>query len=583
MTVMRPQPLFRAKPSFFNRLGPSRRFRAGIVLVAFLAAGCASAPELPQRHMIAAANPLAAEAGLDILRAGGSAVDAAIAAQAVLTLVEPQSSGIGGGGFLMHFRKRDGRTEAYDGRETAPAGLRPDAFLGPDGTRRSFADASAGGLAVGVPGILRMLALAHRDHGRLPWARLFDRAIALSEGGFRVSPRLHRLIAGNGDLKDFPATRAYFFDEAGDPLAVGAILRNPELGRTYRIIAAEGADALHRGEIARDIAGAVQDAVRNPGVMTAADIAAYEAKKRDPLCRPYRVYRICGMPPPTSGGIATLQILGILEGFDLSRLPPSSAEAVHLIAEASRLAFADRNQYVADPNFVSVPVDGLLDRAYLAHRAEAISGSQSMGKALPGRPAGYGARAAGDDGDGSSTSHLSVVDDAGNAVSLTTSIERPFGSRLMVRGFLLNNQLTDFSFVPRRDGRLVANAPAPGKRPRSSMSPTLVFTEDGRLFAAVGSPGGRRIIAFVAKTVLGLLDWKLTMQAAIDLPNHFNGNGQTEIERGTALEREAETLRGLGHDVRIGALVSGLHGFRVTPDGYDGGADPRREGVAIGD
>ena len=539
--------------------------------------------------MISSANPLASAAGREILRAGGSAVDAAIAAQAVLTLVEPQSSGIGGGAFLMHFRKSDGRVEAFDGRETAPAAIRPDVFVTADGKRRSFRDISTGGAAVGVPGILRMLALAHKEHGKLPWARLFERAISHSENGFPISPRLHAMIRRAKDLQNFPAARAYFLTPEGAAKAVGTLLRNPLLADTYRRLAAGGAEAFYSGDIARDISAAVANAARNPAMMTLGDIAGYQPKIRKPICRPYRTWRLCAMPPPTSGGLTTLQILGLLEGFDMARIPPSSIQAVHLISEASRLAYADRRRYIGDPDFVTVPVDGMLDSAYLRRRAEQISGIGSMGKASPGRPRGAEkAELADDEREGfPSTSHLSVIDRDGNAVSMTTTIERAFGSRLMVRGFLLNNQLTDFAFIPRRDGRRVANAVAPGKRPRSSMSPTLVFNAEGNLFATVGSPGGSRIITYVIKALIGLMDWKLDMQAAIDLPNHANRNGATELEKNTPVAKHADALRKLGHNVKIGSLVSGLHGIRVTRDafgdGYDGGADRRREGVALGD
>ena len=539
--------------------------------------------------MISSANPLASAAGREILRAGGSAVDAAIAAQAVLTLVEPQSSGIGGGAFLMYFRKSDGRVEAFDGRETAPAAIRPDVFVTADGKRRSFRDISTGGAAVGVPGILRMLALAHKEHGKLPWARLFERAISHSENGFPISPRLHAMIRRAKDLHNFPAARAYFLTPEGTAKAVGTLLRNPLLADTYRRLAAGGAEAFYSGDIARDISAAVANAARNPAMMTLGDIAGYQPKIRKPICRPYRTWRLCAMPPPTSGGLTTLQILGLLEGFDMARIPPSSVQAVHLISEASRLAYADRRRYIGDPDFVTVPVDGMLDSAYLRRRAEQISGIGSMGKASPGRPRGAEkAELADDEREGfPSTSHLSVIDRDGNAVSMTTTIERAFGSRLMVRGFLLNNQLTDFAFIPRRDGRRVANAVAPGKRPRSSMSPTLVFNAEGNLFATVGSPGGSRIITYVIKALIGLMDWKLDMQGAIDLPNHANRNGATELEKNTPVAKHADALRKLGHNVKIGSLVSGLHGIRVTRDafgdGYDGGADRRREGVALGD
>lgn len=563
-----------------------RRAFIGLILGgSALISGCAATDDLPRQHMISSANPLASAAGRQILRAGGSAVDAAIAAQAVLTLVEPQSSGIGGGAFLMHYRKSDGRVDAFDGRETAPAAIRADVFVTADGKRRSFRDVSTGGAAVGVPGILRMLALAHKEHGKLPWAQLFERAISLSENGFPVSPRLHAMIRRSKDLRDFPAARAYFLTPDGAARPVGYLLRNPALADTYRRLAAGGAEAFYHGDIARDIAAAVANAARNPATMTVADIAGYQPKNREPICRSYRAWRICAMPPPTSGGLTTLQILGLLEGFDMARIPPSSVQAVHLISEASRLAYADRGRYIGDTDFVAVPVDGMLDPGYLRRRAERILSTESMGKASPGQPRGAEKAAlADDDSEGfPSTSHLSVIDSNGNAVSMTTTIERAFGSRVMVRGFLLNNQLTDFAFIPRRDGRTVANAVAPGKRPRSSMSPTLVFDADGRLFAAIGSPGGSRIITYVTKALIGLLDWKLDMQAAIDLPNHTNRNGATELEKNTPVAKHAAALRKLGHEVKIRSLVSGLHGIRVTQDGYDGGADRRREGVALGD
>ncbi len=577
MTAMRPTGLSWRKAR--NPAVPA------LFAAAFLLGACAGAGDLPKRHIVAAANPLAAEAGREILRNGGSAVDAAVAVQAVLTLVEPQSSGIGGGAYLLHYRKRDKAVDAYDGRETAPAATRSDHFLDRSGNPLPFSEAGIGGRPVGVPGVLRMLALAHAEHGRLPWARLFDRVIGLADGGFEISPRLHEAIRATDDLAAFPTARAYFLDNALEPLKAGETLRNPALADTYREIAAKGADAFYGGAIAADIAAAVRGAALRPGTMTASDISGYAAKKRAALCRPYRSRTVCGMPPSSSGGIATLQILGLLEPFGLSGVRPSSAEAVHLISEASRLAYADRDQYVADPDFVRVPADGLLDRGYLRHRGESISGTEAMGRALPGNPRGAQSSrfAPAVSRENASTSHFVVVDAGGNAVSMTTSIERVFGSRLMVRGFLLNSQLTDFAFEPERNGRPVANAPAPGKRPRSSMSPTIVLDRDGGLYAALGSPGGSRIIGYVAKTLIGLIDWNLDMQRAIDLPNHVNRNGPTDIERRTSLAAEADALRHLGHEVQTRALTSGLHGVRVTPDGYDGGADRRREGVATGD
>lgn len=567
-----------------KKFGPAHR-RIGAICAIAAISGCTATPDLPRRHMISAAHPLASEAGRDILRAGGSAVDAAIAAQAVLTLVEPQSSGIGGGAFLLHFRKSDSKTEAYDGRETAPAGIRSDVFLDGSGKRRRFRDASTGGQATGVPGVLRMLALAHRDHGRLPWARLFDRAIALSENGFRITPRLHGMVRRSSDLAAFPAARRYFLTPDGAPKPVGTVLRNPALAETYRRVAANGVDAFYTGAIANSIAAAVQNAARNPGSMTTSDIAAYRAMKRTALCRPYRVWRICGMPPPTSGGVTMLQILGLVERFELAALKPSTSQAIHLISEASRLAFADRNIYIGDPDFVDVPVDGLLAKSYLRRRSGLISGTDSLGKARPGTPAGVssGALKPGNAAEHQSTTHLSVIDGLGNAISMTSSIERAFGSRVMAGGFLLNNQLTDFAFVPRRDGRKVANAVAPGKRPRSSMSPTLIFDRDGRLVATIGSPGGSRIIGYVAQAIIAHVDWGMDVQQAVAMPHGVNRFGTFDLEAGTPMADMATALAEMGFNTDVRDLNSGLHAIAIGAEGLQGGADPRREGIALGE
>ncbi|MFQ5938835.1 MAG: gamma-glutamyltransferase [Alphaproteobacteria bacterium] len=550
--------------------------------------GKGAEPERPParaaRYMVSAANPLAAEAGREILRAGGSAIDAAIAAQMVLNLVEPQSSGVGGGAFLLHYAAATGEITAYDGRETAPEAATEDMFLASDGAPKEFFEAAVGGLAVGVPGLIGVLDLAHDDHGKLPWARLFAPAIELAEAGFAISPRLSRLIARDRHLKTFPEVARYFYDADGAPKAVGAIVVNAPLAQTFRAIAEGGAQAFYAGALARDIAAAVRGAADNPGRLSESDLEAYEAKIRAPLCAPYRVWLICGMGPPSSGGVTTLETLGILEHFDLAALEPNSVEAVHLISEASRLAFADRNAFLADSDFVSVPVARLLDPDYLAERAGLISRDRSIGVASPGLPWQAAARPAPEPSPGrASTSHISVIDSEGNAVAMTSSIEDSFGSRLMVGGFLLNNQLTDFSFRPEVDGVAVANRVAPGKRPRSSMAPTLVFDGAGRLVMTLGSPGGPRIIPYVVRTLIASLDWGLDVQRAISLANHANLNGVTELEQGTELEALAPALEAKGHGVRIRPLTSGLHGIMVREDGLLGGADPRREGAALGD
>jgi gamma-glutamyltranspeptidase/glutathione hydrolase len=542
------------------------------------------APVRTQNAMIAAANPLAAQAGAAILAAGGDAIDAAIAAQMVLGLVEPQSSGIGGGGFLLYYDATRETIKSYDGRETAPRAADETLFLTADGTPRDWREAAVGGLPVGVPGVVRMLERVHRAHGRTPWARLFDPAIALAEQGFKISPRLAEMIAGNPDLARFEAANAYFFQSDGTPKDAGETLVNRAYAETLRAIAREGAAALHEGPIAAEIVSIVRNAPINPGLLTLADLARYRAVDRPPVCLDYRGHVVCGMGPPSSGGLTVLQTLGLLSRFDVGALAPGSADAVHLVSEASRLAFADRNRYMADEDFVPVPIEGLLSPDYLQRRAALIDMSRSMGSAAPGVPpgaAGHGF-ANGSAPEFPSTSHLSVVDSRGNAVSFTTSVERPFGSRLMAAGFLLNNQLTDFSFAPSADGEPIANRVEPGKRPRSSMSPTLIFDADGQFVAAVGSPGGSRIIGFVTQSTVALLDWGLDAQAALSLPRHVNRNGATELEAGTALEALIPDLEARGHEVKVGRLTSGLHAIRRVDGWLEGGADPRREGVARG-
>jgi gamma-glutamyltranspeptidase/glutathione hydrolase len=536
-----------------------------------------------RQQMVATANRHASMAAQQILRAGGSAVDAAIAASMVLNLTEPQSSGIGGGAFMLTWDPQRRELSALDGRETTPAAARPERFVAADGRPMAFAEAVHSGLSVGVPGLLSMLELAHRRHGVLPWARLFEPAIALAESGFAVSERLHKLIASDPFLKSDAAARAYFFDAAGQPLAIGALLRNPELAQVLRRVAREGVQAFYRGEIARDMVAAVARH-RRPGDLSENDLRAYSARQRPVLCGPYRGHTVCGMPPPSSGGVAVLAMLGLLERFDLAALAPDSAQAVHLLAEAGRLAYADRDVYVADPDFVTVPTQALVDPAYLRSRSELIDARRSMGRASHGVPPGWSITAAPDaSAEVPATTHLSVVDSSGRAVSMTSTIEAQFGSRIMVRGFLLNNQLTDFSLAPQDGGRPVANRVEPGKRPRSSMAPTLVFDPQGELFMVTGSPGGSLIINYVAKTLVGVIDWKLDIQQAIALPNRGSRNRATEIEKGSALESLSQALGAMGHEVQAIEMTSGLQGIVRTPAGLVGGADPRREGLVLAD
>jgi gamma-glutamyltranspeptidase/glutathione hydrolase len=535
------------------------------------------------RYMVAAAHPLAVDAGLRMLERGGAAVDAAVATQLVLNLVEPHASGLGGGAFLLHYAAATGAMRAYDGRENAPAEATPELFLRTDGKPMAFREAAVGGRPVGVPGLARLLAEAHRRHGKLAWATLFEPAIEAAENGFPLSARTHSLLARAEGLNLDPAARAYFFDADGNPKPAGTLMRNPPFAALLRLLAREGADAFYRGEIARDIVAAVRNHPRNPGPLSEQDLASYGVRTLEPLCAPYRQYKICGMPPPSSGGIAVIQMLGMLERFDLARVRPGSAEAAHLIAEAGRLAYADRNRYVADDRYAPVPVAGLIDRAYLAARSQLIRPEASMGKAAAGAPPGAQLAAADASLDyASGTSHLVAVDANGNAVSMTTTIESSFGARIMVHGMLLNNQLTDFNFLPAENGRPIANRVEPGKRPRSSMAPKLVFDADGRLLMAVGSPGGSQIINYVLKMLVATLDWQLDIQAAIDMPNVGSRNGPTEVEAGTAAEGLVATLKAMGHAVQVIDMTSGVHGIMRAPQGWTGGSDPRREGVARG-
>lgn len=537
---------------------------------------------LGKRYMVSAAHPLAAEAGERMLRRGGSAVDAAIAVQLVLGLVEPHSSGIGGGAFLLHLEGKSGKVEAYDGRETAPTAVGPGLFMDPGNKPMQFREALVGGRSVGVPGVFRLAEAAHRKHGRLPWAALFEPAIRLAENGYPIGHQLARWLAADTMLKRDPEARALYFEEDGASKPAGSIIRNPPYGRLLREIARHGADRFYMGENAAAMVAEVRAHGTNPGNLSLEDLKNYSAKLREPLCFTYRRYEICSMPPPSSGGIALAQMLGMLENTNFSATAPLSAEAVHLFAEASKLAFADRNRYVADADFIFVP-GGLTDRKYLAERSRDI-GPVASGIARPGNPPGVRLSRADDQSpELPSTSHLSVVDAYGNAVSMTTSIETIFGAHLMVNGFILNNQLTDFSFVPEQDGSPVANRVEPGKRPRSSMSPTLVLDRDRRLVLTVGSAGGSRIIGDALHAVIGMLDWNLPVAAALAQPRVNNRNGATELEVATPVAGLADALRGLGHQVQVRVHEGGLAGIRRSGDGWDGGADPRRDGTARGE
>jgi gamma-glutamyltranspeptidase/glutathione hydrolase len=538
--------------------------------------------------MVVAANPLAAEAGLAVLRQGGSAVDAAIATQMVLNVVEPQSSGIGGGLFLLAFDAAAKSLFDIDGRETAPAGATPDLFLGADGKPLPFEQAAESGRSVGVPGVLAALALAHEKHGKLSWAELFTPAIKLARDGFAVSPRLAKMLAAAGPASFTAEARAYFFDAAGRPWPSGYRLANPKLAETLESIAKDGPSAFYEGAIASDIAAAVQSDPRGAGTLSTEDLAGYRAKLREPVCVTYRAFEICGAAPPSSGAIAVGQVLGLIEPFDLGATPLESA-ATHLIVEAERLAFADRARYLADPDFVPAPA-GLLDRKYLGERRALIDPARARAEVTAGTPPNTRQGLFGRDGtqENVGTSHISIVDDSGNAVSMTTSIEQAFGSGIMVRGFLLNNELTDFSFRPVDDeGREIANRVEPGKRPRSSMDPTIIFAADpafGReLRYLLGSPGGPGIILFNLKAIIAMLDWKLDPQAAAALANFGSTGDKFLIEPGAAWDRLAEAMAELGHAVERFQFASGLAIISVTPEGLEGGADPRREGVALGD
>jgi gamma-glutamyltranspeptidase / glutathione hydrolase len=526
---------------------------------------------------VAAANPYAVEAGLEILRQGGSAIDAAVAVQAMLGLVEPQSSGLGGGAFLMVYDGRTGRVAAFNGREMAPAGATPDMFLDANGQPLGYFDAVTSGRSTGTPGAIAMLGLAHERFGHLPWADLFGAAERAAEHGFRVPGRLARYAASDIRQATLPDARRLFSRPDGSPVHEGDLLRNPEYAAALRAVAEHGPRAILEGDIAAQIAARTHEPPR-PGTMTVADLAQYQPLADDPLCRPYRAYLVC-VPPPPSSGVALLEMLAMLEHTDIATRGPYDPQAWFLFAEASRLMYADRDRYVADPAFVPVPVDGLLDPGYVARRA-ALIGAQAGPAPAPGRPA---MMARGDDAtrEAAGTSHFVVIDAQGDAVSMTTTVESVFGSGRAVDGFMLNNQLTDFSYAPTVDGLPVANAVAPFKRPRSSMAPVIVLDSSGRLYAALGSPGGSAILIYNAKTLIGLLAWRLPLQDAIDLPNLYAAGNAFFGEIDKFAPAVLAGLRDRGIVLQAGrGEESGLHGVVIRPDGHaEGAADPRREGI----
>lgn len=547
-------------------------------------AKAAGVPVTAQDWMVAVANPYAAEAGARVLAAGGTAADAMVAVQAVLGLVEPQSSGLGGGAFLLWHDGESGETTTLDGREKAPLSAGPTLFLDQDGQPLKFFDAVVGGRSVGVPGTPALMQTAHARWGRSDWAGLFSDAIRLAEEGFIVSPRLAMLVAADAErLGRDPVARSYFLPD-GHPVAEGQLLRNPEYAATLRTIAGQGARQVYVGRIAKAIVEKVQGAEGNPGRLSELDMSLYDVIERAPVCVPYRGHEVCGMGPPSSGGLTVGQILGLLSDFDLAEMGPESAEAWRLIGDASRLAFADRGRYMADSDFVPVPIKGLVEADYMARRAALLRRETALSEVEPGEPEfDHALNWADDDAiELPSTSHISIVDSYGNALSMTTTIENAFGSRLMVAGFLLNNELTDFSFRSHRDGVPVANRVEPGKRPRSSMAPTIVL-KDGEPALVVGSPGGSRIIGYVAKTIVAHIDWGMDVQQAVTLPHLVNRFGTYDVEEGSAAAELGEPLKALGFNVETRALNSGLHAIARGEDGLTGGADPRREGIAIGE
>ena len=538
-------------------------------------------PVFAKNWMVSVANPHAAAAGARVLSEGGTAADAMVAVQAVLGLVEPQSSGIGGGAFLVWYDSKSGEITTLDGRETAPLAATPRLFQNENGERLKFWDAVVGGRSVGVPGTPALMEAAHKKWGQNSWNSLFSEAIDLADNGFAVSPRLAALVARDAErLGRFSDTADYFFPNE-QPLVEGHLLTNPAYADLMRRMAKDGAEVIYFGDIARAIINTVRGAEKNPGVLSLTDLQIYKVKERPAVCAPFRGHQVCGMGPPSSGALTVGQILGLLNQF-----PPGSSndpQTLRLIGDASRLAFADRGRYMADSDFVPMPTQGLLAQDYLSERAKLLNGPDALTEAVPGNPEYSHASLWADDVslELPSTSHISIVDRFGNALSMTTTIENSFGSRLMAHGFLLNNELTDFSFSSHRNGVPIANRVEPGKRPRSSMSPTIIL-KDGRPTLVIGSPGGSRIIGYVAEAIVAHIDWGMNIQAAVSIPHAINRFGTYDLEKGTSLEAMVAPLEELGYKVNLRSLNSGLHAISIGENGLFGGADPRREGIAIG-
>lgn len=538
------------------------------------------------KSIVVTSNPYASKAAAEILRNGGSAVDAAITAQFVLTLTQPQSTGIGGGAFMLYWDKNSEKLYALDGREKAPASASPQLFLNKDGQPRKFyPDAVVGGISVGVPGMMRFLEQAHKKFGKLEWSVLLEYPIRLAEEGFELSSALYRTLSFLPDLKKIEPASSYFYKDNRNgeltPLPIGTILTNAEYAKTLKRIAKFGPEELYSGQTANLIINAVNNSPFSPGLITLEDLANYTAVWRDPICGLYRKYKVCSMPPPTSGGITMLMMLKMLERFDFESEHPNSPNFIHLFSEAGSLAYADRDYYIADPDFVDIPVNGMLNEDYISERSKLIKKETSLRDRKPGKPKGYKKFSKNVDISRPSTSHLVIVDNFGNSISLTSTIEGPFGSHLMAGGFMLNNELTDFSLIPKKNGLFVANRVEANKRPRSSMTPTIIFNPEGEIYALTGSPGGNSIIGYVTKSVMAMVDWDLSPQDTVSLPHFIRKGENTELERGTDIVRYKQFLEKKGHKVVIIPKVSGLQIIKKKNKGFIGGTDPRGEGLVI--